>query len=378
MNTNGQDIDRTHDVTWSYRSALGAVVYPAVFAPLPAYGTRLRAICLVYGDRPSSLIIKLLDDLTRAGSADLLCLHAPDTLRGLVEGLTYIAGGTWKRLRNGVRGLMGGISYLVLRFAEYPILAALQPFPASRTLAGLCLLDAGQRLVTPLNDRFQAASTHQEHFGAIGRGNERIHAQVHADRRLLWAQHVGYFIDQPYDAERQPNLHQPTRQGNGLRQVQTQRATRAMWQEQLPTTNTSILIGVHYVVIARFAPGIACLSLSVLAQLTARLDCLTELTDELLSRLRRDARVPPYGPPLPAHLGGLLPALTANALVTDDQVTPQPCSLFAAGGEGSPFPCDVWAPRDFYRAIAHTQNMANACSIVKRYHPTAAGFYTYA
>src|SRR5262245_1671321 len=132
-----------------------------------------------------------------------------------------------------------------------------------------------------------------------------------------------------------------------------------MGQEQAPVTNTRVLIGVDHSMIVRFAPRIPGFRLAVLAQLLARVHRLAELANELLGGLGgdagmpgcRDAGIPPLGPALPACLAWPPPAQPAKAVVTYHQVAPQPCRLFAAGGERGPFSCRAWHPRNFYRAI---------------------------
>ena len=86
MLTERQDIDRAHRIAWASGLALWATVYPAVLAPLPAYGTRLRAVCLIYCDRASGLVIKLLNKLTGTGLAEGLrlvrCARCAASLNG--------------------------------------------------------------------------------------------------------------------------------------------------------------------------------------------------------------------------------------------------------------------------------------------------------
>jgi len=205
MLTETQDIDCAHRVTWAGGPTVRAEVYPAVLIPLPAYGTRLRGIGFAEGDRPSRLVIELLNHLAGAGRAHLLGLHPSGALRGVIERLPHIARRTRKRTRNRVRRLVRGIAYLALGPVEHLILAPLQPLPAARAFAllGLCLLDACQRLVAPLDDRFYPTPAYQKNRGAIGGGNEGIHSQVHADNSLLQARHVGYLTDEahgPYDS----------------------------------------------------------------------------------------------------------------------------------------------------------------------------------
>ena len=60
MSAERQDIDRAHRVTRASGPARWAAVDPAVLAPLPAYGTRLRGIGFAEGDRPSRLVVELI------------------------------------------------------------------------------------------------------------------------------------------------------------------------------------------------------------------------------------------------------------------------------------------------------------------------------
>ncbi len=181
-----------------------------------------------------------------------------------------------------------------------------------------------------------------------------------------------HFTDEADNPERQSDFHQPSRQGDDLRQANAQRAAFAMRQDEPPVTDTRVLVRVDDIVIAGRAPRIPCLRLAILAQLAARVHGLTKLANELLSGLGRDAGIPPLGPPLPACLRRPFPAKTAEAVMADHQVAPQPRSLFAAAGEGDPFSSRVWMPRYFYRAIAHADSRANGRSIVKRRRLTAA------
>lgn len=77
MLTERQNIDRTYDIAGAGGSTVRTVIYPAVFAPLPAYGTRLRGIGFADGDGASCLVIQLLDECTGAGSTHLLRLYRP-------------------------------------------------------------------------------------------------------------------------------------------------------------------------------------------------------------------------------------------------------------------------------------------------------------
>ncbi len=88
MRTERKNIHRTHHVAGTGGPTMRAAVYPAVLAPLPAYGARLRGIGFAEGNGPSRLVIKLLDEFTGTGTTDLLGLPAPDALGRIVEGFT--------------------------------------------------------------------------------------------------------------------------------------------------------------------------------------------------------------------------------------------------------------------------------------------------
>src|SRR5258708_20834550 len=105
-------------------------------------------------------------------------------------------------------------SHLAFGLAEHTVLAALQALPTQRAFgrAGLRLLDARQCLVAPLDDRFHAASAHQEDRVAVGGSDQRIHAQVYADDGLLWAGGFGYLADEAPLAIVAAHLHQAARQ----------------------------------------------------------------------------------------------------------------------------------------------------------------------
>jgi hypothetical protein len=132
MLTETQDIQRADCVTRAYGPTVRATVYPAVLAPLPAYGTHLRGIALIDGDRASGLVIKLLNDLAGAGGAHLLSLDASTLMGRSIEWLTDVADSVRERRSDRVRGLVGSVSYLAFRFIQHPMLAPLQALPARR------------------------------------------------------------------------------------------------------------------------------------------------------------------------------------------------------------------------------------------------------
>src|SRR5262249_49093081 len=70
MVTEREVIDRTCRGTLAGGAAVWSAVAPAVLTPLPADGTRLRARDFVKSDRASRRIVKLFDELARAGGAE--------------------------------------------------------------------------------------------------------------------------------------------------------------------------------------------------------------------------------------------------------------------------------------------------------------------
>ncbi len=148
-----QDIDRTHGVPWGRCTTMRATIDPALLAPLPAYGTRLRGIGFAEGNGSSCLVVQLGDELVRASSAHLLSLHPPDALGRRIERLPNVARRTGECLYNRVRGLVAQIADAPLRLVEQAILAALQSRVPARMLDAprLTRTQAGEPLVTVLD-----------------------------------------------------------------------------------------------------------------------------------------------------------------------------------------------------------------------------------
>jgi len=202
MDAKGQDIDGAYRVPWASGFTTRAAINPAVSAPLPAYGTRLRGIGFVDSDGSSRLVIKLLDNLSRASGAYLLRLHSTNALGGVVERLTDVAGRARKCLSYLPCRLMAQIADTSLRLIQHPVFAALQPLVAPRTLYLACLglLETSKLLITVLNCRLGRASADEENLAPIGGGYERVHAQVHTDHGLLGPRLVRYFADEAHDS----------------------------------------------------------------------------------------------------------------------------------------------------------------------------------
>jgi hypothetical protein len=255
MLTKRQNVHRTYRVAWGSGSAVRAVIDPAVPAPLPTYGTRLRGKGFAEGHHPSRLVIQLLDELARAGRADLLRLHASAPLCGLVERLTHLARHTRERAGNRVCGpVCGPVCGLVCQIADAPRrlaqqarLAPLQPPVAARALGALRLAcaQAGELLVAVLDGGFGSTAADQDHLLAVSGSCKRIDAQVHADYGLLRAWLVRDLADQAHDSIRQAHRHQATRQGDRVGQADTQGAAPTVGQDQSPIADSSVLVGVH-------------------------------------------------------------------------------------------------------------------------------------
>jgi hypothetical protein len=320
MDTERKDIGCAYRVARAGGAAMRASVYPAVSAPPPAYGTRLRAVSLVNGNRASGLVIQLLDDLAGTRLADSLRLGAPGTLGGVVKGLAHIAPCTGERLGDLPRRLVAQITDAPLGPVEHPVLAALQPLVAPRAFRhpALALSDAGELLVAVLDRRLGGTPADEHDFLPVSGGDQGIHAQVYPDHSFLGARGVSYLADQTREAIRQPDFHQPSWQRDRRRQANAERAASAMGQYQPSVLYPRILVGIHHIVIAVQPPRIARLSLAVLAQLAAGVDRLAELADELLCRLCGQAGIAPLGrdgPPLPAQLARPTPAQAADTMM---------------------------------------------------------------
>jgi len=122
-----QDGERADGVAWTSGATRRATVYSKVLTPLPAYGTRLRGIGFAEGDRPSRLVVELLNEFAGTHLADLLRLHPPDAPCRLVERLTDVAGGTRKGLSDLVDRLMAQIAEAPLGLPQQAGLAPLGP-----------------------------------------------------------------------------------------------------------------------------------------------------------------------------------------------------------------------------------------------------------
>jgi hypothetical protein len=368
MLTEAQDIHRADGVARAGGPALGAAIYTAVLAPLPAYGTRLRGKGFAEGDGPNRFVGELADDLAGTGATHLLGLHAPDELGGVVKWLAHVAGGVRKGLGYLACGLVAQVADAPLGLVEHTALAPLQPLVAAQTvgLACLRLLDSGELLIAVLHRGLGGASTDENDLRAVGGRDEGVHPQVYPDDSLLVARLIRHFADHAHHAIGQADLHDAPWQRDRFWQADTQRPALAMWQHEPPVTDTRILIGVHHVVIAAQAPGIARLRVAVLPQLAARVHRLRELADDLLGRLRRETWIALFRPALPARLAGPRPIEAADAVMPPYEIIPQPRRFLAAGRKGCPFGCGAWCPRNFYRAIAHRPNVPNRRASVKR------------
>jgi hypothetical protein len=182
VNTKREDLDRAHRVTRAGDPARRAAVDPAVLAPLPAYGTRLRGIRFRDGNSASRLIVELVDDLAGTGRTHLLGSYPPGTLCGLIERFADIAGGVGKRRSHLSRRLVAQVADAPRRLAEHSVLAALQPLVAARPLlvAREGWLKTRELLVAVLDGRLGGASADENDSLTICGDNQRAHAVVYA------------------------------------------------------------------------------------------------------------------------------------------------------------------------------------------------------
>jgi hypothetical protein len=360
MDAKGQDIERAYRIARATRPAPSAAVDPAMSAPLPAYGTRLRGIRFVDGDRAHRLVGELIDNLAGTGGAHLLSLHAPTALRGVIERLAHRARRMRERLRYLPRRLVAQIADTSLRLIQHPVFATSQPFVAARAfgLARLRVLDSGKLLVALLDGRLGGASTDEDGLLAVGGGDQGIHAQVHSDHARLGSFVVQRFADEAHDPIGEPHFHEPAWH---VRQSNMRRSALSVRQDKPSVANTRILVARDDIVIATQPPGVTRLGVASRTQLPSRLDGVAKLADKLLCGLRGQAGVAPYGrdgPALPARLAWPRPTQSANAVMAHDQIIPKARRLLAAGTKESPRGDRMWLPRDFYRALTHREDTA--------------------
>ena len=304
MTTDSQNIQAANDITRRGETTLATVIRASSLVPLPAYGTRLRGVMFVDFDGATGFVIQLGNQSGIARITDLLCLATSELLCCVVKRFADIAGGARKRLRHLTRGFVEQIAHAAMRLRQHLGFAPLQtlPLPGALRLRALGLTTRGEAFVAVLHRRLRRTATDQEGFVAIGGRDEGIDAKVHAHDGLLWPGHVGNLADQADGGHTEADFHQAPRQGPG--EGKTQPSTGAMRQEQASIPHPGILIGVHYVVVARLSPGIARCGMPCGAELACRVDSLTELANELLSTLGAESWIASFAPPLPPGFTG--------------------------------------------------------------------------
>jgi hypothetical protein len=118
MTTNSQNVQTANHITWRGLSTRPTAIDTPVLVPLPAYGTRLRGIGFVHLYCTTGFIVQLRNQPGVTRTANLLRLPCAQTLCGIIEWLTHIAGGAWERLGHFARGLMHYITQAAMRFRE--------------------------------------------------------------------------------------------------------------------------------------------------------------------------------------------------------------------------------------------------------------------
>jgi len=201
MYTQREDIHCSYRVARTSGSARWTTIDPALFAPLPADGTRLRGRGFIERDRPSHLIVELVDEFARAGHTHLLRLHPARTLRGVVVWLSDVTGGARKRLSQLPGRLVAEIAYAPLRLSQHRILTALQRFMATRAfdLGSLRLLESGKLLVAILYGGLCGPSADEYDALSIRGGEQRIHSEVHPNHGRLRSLVVKRFADEAHN-----------------------------------------------------------------------------------------------------------------------------------------------------------------------------------
>ncbi len=123
--TQAQDIERANRIARPTSAARWTAKGPAVSAPLPTYGTRLRGIRFIESHSSSRLVIQLLDELAGTSGAHLLGLYSPDALSSVVKRLPYIARRIWEGSCHLARGFVAQIANTSLRLIQHSVFASL-------------------------------------------------------------------------------------------------------------------------------------------------------------------------------------------------------------------------------------------------------------
>jgi hypothetical protein len=247
----------------------------------------LGAVCFVQLKRARRFVIQLVDELPVARTTDLLGLSPSHFLRGIVKRLADEARGTRESAHHLTRGFVDQVMQTSTRLRQHAGFAPLQPLPLPRALlfAALGFLKRRQMFVSCLYQRLRRTSTDQYALLAISGSEKRIDAKVHTDNRLLRAWHLFDFADKHHTSHLHPGFHEAARQVS--RQGNMQRAACAMRQQEIAVADTRVLVRIHHVMITRSAPRIPSRIMPLASEAASRRHRFTELTDDLLRRLRR-------------------------------------------------------------------------------------------
>src|SRR5262249_34681083 len=158
------------------------------------------------------------------------------------EWLADIAGGVGERLHHPLRRLVAQVADAPRGLAQHGVLAPLQSLMAARPLlfARERSLKTCELFVAVLDGRLGRASADENSFLSVSRSDERVHAQVDADYRLLRAWRVWRLTDQAHDAIGQADLDRSPWYGDGVRKPDTQRSALAVGQNQPAVADAGI------------------------------------------------------------------------------------------------------------------------------------------
>ena len=366
MTTDRQNIDATDHITRGRQSARPTAVYSSVLVPCATNRAILGRIVFICLNSATGFIVEVGNQYGITGTADLLGLAPSHLLGCVVKGFSNIARGPWKSRNDFARGFMHQVTQAPVTLCQHSGFASLQPLPLSGAfrLAALRLATRSKPFVAVLHRGFSSTPTDKQSFLPIGGRQQGIHPQIDTNHRLLRHRDVFNLAHQPQGSHTQSHLHQASREGH--RDRNTQATTCPMRQEQMIITETRILIRIHHITIARLFPWVRGFWMAVLAQLARTVHGFTELAKDLLHTLRTQPRIPALGPMFPSGFAGPFQVATAHTVMTLDQITPQARGFLPRTRKGAPLGRGARKPMNFYRAVAHTMNIAHLCNITRQ------------
>lgn len=349
-------VDGSYNVARRGVATVSTPINPSALLPTPAYGTRLRAIGFWHDHCARTFVVKLIDDLRVACRTYLLCLDAANLLRRLIERLTDNHFSIRKLFLHQGRRFMRQIIDSIARLSQHLGLASLKLFPSARTFQHLRLplLNRSQVLVAPLNRRLSLASADEQRLLPIRGGNKRVDAEINPNRNFHHLRLISHFAGEENMAHAQSNFHQSTWKFNAAWNLDEQLAAHSVRQGVATIgLNSHRLIRIDDIPVFNQPPRIAGFRVAIFSQLACGVHRLAKLANDLLNRLRVQARITTFSPPLPATFAGPLHLTAANTSMAKHYIIPQTRRFSTRRRERLPLSLSSWHPTDFDGLIGH-------------------------